>query len=506
MWSRQVRFWVATAGFAVAAAGCGGAGSSAALQGASAPNSAVQAPEQQAPPGAGAGQNQAQAPGAVNNGPAAAVPAPVQPGQGGVPVANGRTSLPPPPGIPKPGAVAPGASNANFASEVGVTANSITFGMISFISATRSIGPAVALPTLEMINAYFKEVNDQGGVAGRKVILLHCDDAGDISRARACYEKLKTQVYAFVPSETWLTDTIHDQLAKDRIPWLSWGWFESEWKDPYMFPCHANALHELMALADWVAQNKHPQTVGIEYLNVSEDINAKNQVTARLQKYGIKVVEAVAQEWDSPDESQHVLAMRVANPDMIMTMSWPTPVAKFLHDAEQQHYMPPMGYYGNHLVADPAYGALWGDRAADHLNGVTSYSIPGGLNQPGEDNLPGNKLMFHLTQKYTGYYAGGFHFKYVLGHHITQAALGCSTIVMDIARKIGPNLTRPALIQALEAGRFDTGFGQTLYWPHGSHDATPYSFAREYLYTWVKTASDGTWDLKRVSPDPNYSG
>ncbi|HMC80114.1 MAG TPA: hypothetical protein VKO35_06150 [Acidimicrobiia bacterium] len=40
-----------------------------------------------------------------------------------------------------------------------------------------------------------------------------------------------------------------------------------------------------------------------------------------------EVVETVAQEWDSPDESQHVLAMRTANPDFVLSFSWPAPVA-----------------------------------------------------------------------------------------------------------------------------------------------------------------------------------
>ena len=41
-----------------------------------------------------------------------------------------------------------------------------------------------------------------------------------------------------------LTDVIHDRLPKDKVPWLSWGWFKSEYEDPWMFPCHANGMRE----------------------------------------------------------------------------------------------------------------------------------------------------------------------------------------------------------------------------------------------------------------------
>jgi len=124
--------------------------------------------------------------------------------------------------------------------------------------------------------------------------------------AGPCYEKLKGNVFALVPSLTWLTDVIHDRLPKDKVPWLSWGWFKSEYEDPWMFPCHANGMREASQIADWTAKVLKPATVGIMYLNVSEDIAAKDVAIKQLQKAGIKVVESVAQEWDSPDESQHV--------------------------------------------------------------------------------------------------------------------------------------------------------------------------------------------------------
>ena len=184
---------------------------------------------------------------------------------------------------------------------MGVTADTIRIGTINMTSATRSLGPALAGVQEQNLDAAVKYINRSGGVSGRKLQLVTCDDGGDISRGRACYEKLKGNVFALVPSMTWLTDVIHDRLPKDKIPWLSWGWFKSEYEDPWMFPCHANGMREATAVAEWTAKVIKPVTVGIMYLNVSEDIAAKDVATKQLQKYGIKVVGTVAQEWDSPD-------------------------------------------------------------------------------------------------------------------------------------------------------------------------------------------------------------
>jgi ABC-type branched-subunit amino acid transport system substrate-binding protein len=507
-WGRHTRLWVVAAGTVVAIAACGSGGTAqnaSSDQGGSS-QSQAQGPGTgaQAAPGAaapGAAAPGAAAPGAVA--PGAAAPGAAAPG------AANKNGLPAPPvpGAPKPGGTVPNpaapAPGANSASDVGVTATQINIGLINMASANRSLGPPIALASQRMTDAVVHYINDNGGVAGRKLNLLTCDDGGDVTRARACYEKLKGQVFAFVPSESFITDTVHDTLAKDKVPWMSWGWFKSEYTDPYMFPCHANGERESTNVAKWIANNPKPQTVGILYLNVSEDIHAADVAAAVFQQHGIKVVQRIGQEWDSADESQHVLAMRVANPDAILSLSWPAPVAKFFHDAQGQNWFPSKGYFANHLTGDPGYGPIFGDYMKGHVTTITSWITPGAQGQAAADEaLPGLTFWKMLTNRYTGYDIVGFHLKYAMGHHITQSAIACTRIFADVARSLGPNLTRARFMQALETQSFDTGMGVTLKWPHGDHGQEPYSFNKEYLYQWVQGDADQGFGLKRILPDP----
>ena len=204
-------------------------------------------------------------------------PGPAAKGNAGAAPAAGGAA----PSQPGPAAT-PAGAKPNYASDVGVTADTIRIGTINMTSATRSLGPAFAGVQEQNLDAAVKYINRTGGVAGRKLQLVTCDDGGDIARGRACYEKLKGNVFALVPSVTWITDTIHDQLGKDNLPWLSWGWFKSEYEDPWMFPCHANGTREASATADWVAKVLKPKTVGIMYLNVGEDIAARDVATKQL--------------------------------------------------------------------------------------------------------------------------------------------------------------------------------------------------------------------------------
>jgi ABC-type branched-subunit amino acid transport system substrate-binding protein len=396
------------------------------------------------------------------------------------------------PGSGGSAAPAPG-SKPNYDSDVGVTADKIKIGLINLASATRSLGPAVAGSSQKVTDAAVKYINRNGGVAGRKLELVTCDDGGDVTRARACYEKLKTQVFALVPGETFVTDVIHDRLVKDKVPWLSWGWFVSEYQDPWMFPCHANGFREATAMAKWVALNKHPKKVGIMYLNVSEDIKAMEEASRVLKSYGIEVVKTIAQEFDSPDESQHVLAMRAAEPDFILGFSWPTPIAKFFHDASAQKWAPEKGYMFNHFGFDPGYGPIFGDYIKDRVFAIASW-----YNQ--SENTPENTIYRDENNRTNGKEYIGFKFKYAIGHHLSQSAWACTRVLAKAAEKLGADLTREGFKKVLEENTWDTGLGINLSWPAGDHNKEPYSFNREYVYQYV-TGSDGGFDIKRIMPD-----
>ena len=395
---------------------------------------------------------------------------------------------------PFPGeSAATGTAKENYASDVGVTKDRIRIGIINMASAARSLGPAIAQPTEKVIDSAVKYINRTGGVNGRRLELVTCDDGGDIARARACYEKLKDQVFAFVPSETWLTDVIHDRLVIDKVPWLSWGWFKSEYENPWMFPFHANGTQEAIALSKWVSDNIKPKSVGILYLNVAEDISARDEARRIFESRGIQVVTTIAQEWDSPDESQHVLAMRAANPDFVVSFSWPAPMAKFFHDARSQKWAPKLGYGGNHLIGDPAYGSMFSDYIKGRLHSITSWLIT--------EDTPELQLYRAETRRNYGDEMMGFKWRYGMGQHLSQSGWIGTRVLAKAAATLGADLTRNGFKKVLETNEFDSGMGVILKWPEGDHAKQPYAFNREYLYKWIHHP-DGGWDIQRLSPDP----
>ncbi len=93
------------------------------------------------------------------------------------------------------------ASGPNQASDVGITATTITLGNITAENGV--LGDAFS-PAVRGIRAWTAAVNAAGGVGGRKIILKTCDDREDRARNLACAQQLveRDKVFAMVGNNT----------------------------------------------------------------------------------------------------------------------------------------------------------------------------------------------------------------------------------------------------------------------------------------------------------------
>jgi ABC-type branched-subunit amino acid transport system substrate-binding protein len=445
----------ATAGVATPAAG--GTSTGAATGAGSGANKTATKAAATAGGAAAAGTGAATA--AANAGPAAAA---------GTPIGGGE----PAPAVPDNGG----------ATDVGVTANSIKFGSIS--GNNTPLGNLISQPVTTAVFATMRAVNDSGGIFGRKMIIGDCDDSGDVTRFRSCYRKLidEAKVFSFITSVTWGTGEVHGDLARDKVPWIgSWGFYTSEWKDPWMFPVHLSTVTEARADAIWVRDIVKPKTVGILYLNTPEQQLAKAALHEILDPAKIEVVREIPQEIDTPDESSNVFSMRAANPDHIIHFSWPPPMIKFIVDSAQQGYWPKMGISGNHLIGEQV-GRLIGDWATQGMFSITSYKLWGA----------GDEYQA-IMDKYAPQMKK-------MHHHQTQSGYVGVKITADAAKAVGPNLTRDNIMKVLESRRWDfgPGLGQSVLWGPGNHD----TMRCEYM---MKFNSSDTGSYKVFIPEPRKS-
>jgi ABC-type branched-subunit amino acid transport system substrate-binding protein len=500
--TRRLMLIAVVASLALVAAACGGSqphevatGAAASADAGLAPGTgtdALQAPTETATPGdatAGAAGPAAAgtSTGAATNAPSAATKGATKAGStagGAAAATSGGTAAKTGPakaasGTPAPAEAVPDNGGAT---DVGVTANSIKFGSIS--GNNTPLGNLISQPVTTAVFATMRAVNDSGGIFGRKMIIGDCDDSGDVTRFRSCYRKLidEAKVFSFITSVTWGTGEVHGDLARDKVPWIgSWGFYTSEWKDPWMFPVHLSTVTEARADAIWVRDIVKPKTVGILYLNTPEQQLAKAALHQILDPAKIEVKREIPQEIDTPDESSNVFSMRAANPDHIIHFSWPPPMIKFIVDSAQQGYWPPMGISGNHLIGEQV-GRLIGDWATQGMFSITSYKLWGA----------GDEYQA-IMDKYAPQMKK-------LHHHQTQSGYVGVKITADSAKAVGPNLTRDNIMKVLESRRWDfgPGLGQSVLWGPGNHD----TMRCEYM---MKFNSSDTGSYKVFIPEPRKS-
>ncbi len=112
---------------------------------------------------------------------------------------------------------------------VTVTADTIYLGILADLSGPFS-GNVVDLIDAQL--AFWSQVNDQGGIAGRRVELLITDTRYDLDTHAAGYEALKDKVVMFSHSTgSPHTALIADDLVADRRVAVPVSWY-SGWADP----------------------------------------------------------------------------------------------------------------------------------------------------------------------------------------------------------------------------------------------------------------------------------
>jgi branched-chain amino acid transport system substrate-binding protein len=166
--------------------------------------------------------------------------------------------------------VAAFAAASAFAQTPGVTATEIKIGNINPYS-----GPASAYGTIgKVIGAYFKMLNDEGGINGRKINYITYDDSYSPPKTVEMARKLveQDQVAAvFQPLGTPPNSAIHKYMNQQKVPHLFVATGATKWNDPKNFPWtmgwQPNYQTEGRIYAAYVLKNVKDPKIGILFQN-----------------------------------------------------------------------------------------------------------------------------------------------------------------------------------------------------------------------------------------------
>lgn len=179
-------------------------------------------------------------------------------------------------------------------------------------------------------DAYFKMINAEGGIHGRKLIHHMFDDGYNPAKTKAGVKELQegTGMFAWVSGVgTACGLSVMDYLMKRKIPWVGPSAGSLHWIEPpkkYLFAVYPLYYIEAKALCRYAVKELGKKKIAIAYLNDDYGKNGVKGAVEELEKHGLKLVAQIPVEKSDADMKSHVMQLKKAGADTVLL--WVTPV------------------------------------------------------------------------------------------------------------------------------------------------------------------------------------
>ena len=211
--------------------------------------------------------------------------------------------------------------------DTGATDTEIKIGNIMPYS-----GPASAYGVIgKTEEAYFKMINDQGGVNGRKINFVTYDDGYSPPKAVEQVRKLVESdevLLVFNPLGTPSNSAIQKYLNSKKVPQLFVATGATKWNDPKDFPWtmgwQPSYQSEAQIYAKFLLKEKPDAKIAILYQN---DDFGKDYLKGTKDGLGAKAASMIVMEESyevsEPSIDSHIVKMKSANPDVVLIYTTP---------------------------------------------------------------------------------------------------------------------------------------------------------------------------------------
>ena len=193
-------------------------------------------------------------------------------------------------------------------------------------------GPASAYGTIgKAIAAYFKMLNEHGGINGRKLNFISYDDGYSPPKTVEMARKLVEQdevLFVFQTLGTPSNTAIHKYMNAKKVPQLFVATGATKWNDPKHFPWtmgwQPNYQTEGQIYAKHILQNHPNAKIGVLYQNddFGKDVlkGLKDGLGAKGQKM---IVKEVTYEVSDPTIDSQIIQLQASGADVFVNITTP---------------------------------------------------------------------------------------------------------------------------------------------------------------------------------------
>jgi branched-chain amino acid transport system substrate-binding protein len=196
--------------------------------------------------------------------------------------------------------------------------------------------------------AYFKMINDQGGVNGRKINLLSLDDSYSPPKTVEQIRRLVEQeqvAFIFNSLGTPSNSAIRDYLNENKVPQLFVATGASKFGDPEHFPWtigfQPNYRTEAAIFAKHILASKPDAKIGVLYQN---DDFGKDYLNGLKDALGAKnagmVIKEVSYEVSEPTVDSQIITLQGSGADTFLIAATPKFAAQALRKAYDLGWKP----------------------------------------------------------------------------------------------------------------------------------------------------------------------
>ena len=333
--------------------------------------------------------------------------------------------------------------------EPGVTKDTIKLGSYLPLQSGLAAG---ATQMKEGTEAYFKYINDQGGVHGRKIEWIVENDSYNPQQTVAVVKKLvdRDEVFAIVSTLGTVTNlAVLPFLNQRGVPVINpaGGHLNlNKPKDKNVFGILPLSSEIGESMADYAMNKLGAKKIAIFFQN---DQFVKDQRDGAVEYLKNKNMAPADEESYVPadvDVSAQVIALRQAQPDAVLLAVIPKHGSLFMKEAQKLGWKPKV--IGHNTMADPVVVDLAGDALEGiHVNLMTAVDSM---------DKPQVKQANEILAKYSPKTKPGYY---------PYLGMAGAVIFVEGAKKAGRDLTRAKLIKALEdSKRIETNLVPPLEW------------------------------------------
>ena len=333
--------------------------------------------------------------------------------------------------------------------DIGATDTEIKIGNIMPYS-----GPASAYGVIGKTEAaYFKKINDAGGINGRKINFISYDDGYSppktVEQARKLVESDEV-LLIFNALGTPPNSAIHKYMNSKKVPQLFVATGATKWNDPKDYPWtmgwQPSYQSETQIYAKYLLKEKPDAKIGVLYQN---DDYGKDYLKGLKDGLGAKAASMIVAEesfeTSEPTIDNHIVKLKASGADVFIDIATPKFAAQAIKKVAEIEWKPL--HFLNNVSA--SVGSVIKPAGYENSQGIISAAYLKDASDPQWDNDPGMKTFYDFLAK-----------DYPEGNKLdgsTVVAFGVAQTLVEVLKKCGDDLPRANIMkQAADLKDFRT--------------------------------------------------